>query len=367
MQGTFVEVRPSFIIGSDSRGLVAVTILAGKVDRADVGEETQVTAPELYHQYEVYGVCVRSSFPLCLPVRSSADLIQVEVRLEPPDYFPNLLQGTPLQLSPFGNFSYAELPDGASYAIWNGLGEFLVSQDGRRIYCRRFDETSLESFQVYLLGQAIAFALVKNGLEPLHATCVVIDGKTVALLGDSGYGKSSLAACFLQAGHRLLTDDLLVLREATGGFQAYPGPPRIKLFPQMARRFLGESVSGVPMNSDTRKLIVPLELNRVWPHAAPLAAIYAITAPDETELEQGVRIESVPTREAFPLLMKNVFNYVILDFERQYRVFSLTARLASVAPVKRLLYPRSESALPLVREAIINDLRLVGGGFGITT
>jgi hypothetical protein len=359
MPGRFVDGCSELEIGKCRRGFTFVTMLAGKIDRADVGEETQVTALELFHQYEVYGIGLRTSFPLCLPERSSAALIEVEVRLEPAGYFSDMLHDTPLQLSPFGNFSYAQLQDGSSYVIWNCLGEFLVSSDGRRIACRRFAETSLESFQVYLLGQAIAFALVKNGLEPLHATCVVIDGKTIALLGDSGYGKSSLAACFLEAGHRLLTDDLLVLREVPDGFEAYPGPPRIKLFPHMARRFLGESLSGVPMNSGTRKLIMPLEPERVCAYPEPLAAIYAIAAPDDAAQEQGVRIESVRSREAYLLLMSNIFNYVIMDSARQQRLLRLASRWACLAPVKWLFYPRSESVLPLVREAILGDLRRI--------
>jgi len=55
-------------------------------------------------------------------------------------------------------------------------------------------------------------------------------------LGDSGHGKSSLAACFLAAGHRLLTDDLLVIGESGDYLMAHPGPPRIKLFPAVWRR-----------------------------------------------------------------------------------------------------------------------------------
>jgi len=334
-----------------------MTIRAGKVSGTDVGDETQTMKPELSHQYEVYGICLRTEFPLSLPERTSTDMIQVEILKGPAEFFSDLLRDTPLQRSPYGNFFYAHFQDGSTYVRWNNLGEFQVSTDGRRISCRRFEETPLESFEVYLLGQAISFALVKGGLEPLHATCVVVEGQAIALLGDSGYGKSSLAACFLEAGHRLLTDDLLVAQEIPGGFQAHPGPPRIKLFPEMAQRFLGESVDGVPMISDTRKLIMPLEPRQVCPHAAPLAAIYAMAAPNECAQMQGVRIESVLSRDAFVLLMNNIFNYVIVDSKRLQRQFKSTARLAAVAPVKRLLYPRLASALPLVREAIINDLR----------
>jgi hypothetical protein len=89
-----------------------------------------------------------------------------------------------------------------------------------------------------MLGQALSFALVKQHLEPLHATVVEIEGEGVAFLGGSAFGKSTIAASFLSAGHRLLTDDLLVLQERAGTIWAYPGPPRIKVFPDVAGRFL---------------------------------------------------------------------------------------------------------------------------------
>ena len=64
---------------------------------------------------------------------------------------------------------------------------------------------------------------------------IVVNGRAVAFLGASTYGKSSLAACFIAAGHRLLTDDTLRLEERDGQWIAYPGPPRLRLLPKVAR------------------------------------------------------------------------------------------------------------------------------------
>ena len=88
-----------------------------------------------------------------------------------------------------------------------------MSADGRHVAAGHLGNASAESFQSYLLGWVLSFALVKQGYEPLHATAVVVDGKAVAFLGTSGDGKSTLAAAFLHAGHTLLTDDLLLIRE----------------------------------------------------------------------------------------------------------------------------------------------------------
>src|SRR5207249_3480420 len=147
-------------------------------------------------------------------------------------------------------YRYASLRDGSIYVRWDTIGEFLVAADGCRITCRRVEASSPESFQVYMLGQALSFALVKQRFEPLHATVVVVNDRAVAFLGENGSGKSSLAACFVDAGHRLLTDDLLIVQERSNRLLAFPGPARIKLFPQIAGRFLGGVADRVPMNPD---------------------------------------------------------------------------------------------------------------------
>ena len=338
------------------RGHAAVAPLKYPQAPEEVREQTLAAAPRFCHQYEVYGISLRSSFPLSLPERSGTGLMEIKVQKGPADFFSDSLRGANLLPSLYRTFSYAHLNCGSSYVRWDGLGEFHVSPDGRTITCRRFEEAHLECFQVYLLGQAISFALVKAGLEPLHATCVAIDGKAVAFLGDSGYGKSSLAACFLEAGHRVLTDDLLVVREVPGGFEAYPGPPRIKLFSEMATRFLGGFLGGVPMNSGTGKLILPLESKRVCADVIPLEVIYAIAPPEVAAQNEFARIECVASRHAFVLLMNNVFNYQIVDSKRLNRQFGAVAGLAAGMPMKRLFYPRRVEALPWVREAILADL-----------
>ena len=69
-----------------------------------------------------------------------------------------------------------------------------------------------------MLGQALSFALIERGFEPLHGTAVVVDGVAAVFLGGSGCGKSSLAASFLATGHRVLTDDLLIVQPSGDRF-----------------------------------------------------------------------------------------------------------------------------------------------------
>ena len=161
------------------------------------------------HRYCVYGVGVVSDTPLDLPAYEHDPLCDVECLRAPASFFEKAVATSAFTESDSW-YRHALTSDGSAYSSWSGVGEFLVSADGRRIVCRQAADAD-ESFQVYLLGQALAVALVQQQFEPLHATVVVADGRAIAFLGQPAFGKSTLAACFLEAGHRLLTDDLLVL------------------------------------------------------------------------------------------------------------------------------------------------------------
>src|SRR3989442_5163498 len=64
------------------------------------------------------------------------------------------------------------------YLGWRGPFEFLVAADGRRIVARPLPGLARmpRAFETYLLGQVLSFALIARGLEPLHATAVVVVG-----------------------------------------------------------------------------------------------------------------------------------------------------------------------------------------------
>ena len=304
------------------------------------------------YNYGVYGVALHSEIPLCLARHSDTSLASVHIRRGSSEWFASATEGAELQQAPSSWYRYGQLADGSSYARWENVGEFLASADGKTVVCRQASEAPAESFHVYLLGQALSFALVHQGFEPLHATTIVVDGEALVFLGESGYGKSSLAACFLAAGHRILTDDLLLIRDGC----AYPGPPRLKLFPAMARKFLGDASGGVPMNTVTRKMIVPLSDSYVRTTPAPVRAIFALAPPRNVFRKQAVRIEALPPRDAFIELVRNTFNYRITAARRLERQFTEAARLAAAIPVRRLSHPRDINRLPAVRDAILNDV-----------
>jgi hypothetical protein len=305
----------------------------------------------------VYGISLRSEIPLSLPECQGDEIARIELLHGTTEHFAEAIADAKL-IDRADWCQSAHLDNGSSYVRWRGLGEFLVTADGKRIWCARAPDALPESFQVYLLGQALSFALVKGGFEPLHGTAIEHEGHAIALLGSSGFGKSTLAASFIAAGCRLLTDDLLLLRPGAGGLEAYPGPPRIKLHPDSARQILGPTATAVPMNPQTDKHVIGLDAAQRCQIPIPLRVIYVLTPPEEMHRLRRVRTVQLSARKAFFALVENTFNHYITDPDRMGRQLAQTSRLINLVPVRKLSYPRSYARLREVREAILADSQL---------
>jgi hypothetical protein len=254
-------------------------------------------------------------------------------------------------------FSCHRLGDGATYLRWTGLFEFLISSDGRRILYYPQKRASFESLTVYLLGQVLSFSLLAFGVDSLHGTVVDVDGEAVAFLGDCGYGKSTLGAALLARGCPILTDDLVALEPRDTGWIAHPGIPRLKLFPSVARKLLGRDVTGTPMNRSTSKLVVTLNERQSTREPLPLKAIYVLSAPRGRGGPARARISGLSGPDAFLEIIRAAFNLLVLESGRFATQFAFANRLITDVSVRRLTYPRKLSALPVVCNALLADLR----------
>lgn len=302
--------------------------------------------------FQLSGITLASEWDIHAPASTAEPHISL---LEADEQFFQALDRRPaLRSLPF---YYQRLPDGSLYLHWRDQFEFHISPDSRTIHARAFPGVPEESLQVYLLGQVISFALIGLGIESLHASTIVINGAAVAIIGDSGYGKSSLAGAFVRAGFKLLSDDLLVLEASGSGFTAFPGLPRLKLYDVMANRFITDRCGGVAMNQDhSPKRIYPMEQD--WHRSpAPLAAFYSLVEPRLTANLLNVRMDTLTEREAFLEITKNSFNVAMREIGRLEKHMSWARDIANVVPVRRLAYPRKVEMFEPVISAVVKDLK----------
>ena len=251
------------------------------------------------------------------------------------------------------SFGYGFSQDGWLYMTWRRLFDFAVSPDGRKIIGRAQERAKPDSFETHLLSQVLSSAMLRVGIEPIHGTVLATSVGGVAILGDSGYGKSSLAASFMAAGDRLVTDDLLVVRPGPEGLMVMPGPQRMKLMPSTARKLLGRRAEGVSINDRTRKAVIPLLPTQVAHEPVPLKGIFALGRPARESQVTRTTARQLSQRAAFLELTKNSFNSLVVDSGRLQAHFAIVTEIATQVPVYRVSYPRGLSDLPAVRDVIL--------------
>jgi hypothetical protein len=136
---------------------------------------------------------------------------------------------------------------------------------------------------------------------------------------------------------------------------AHSGPPRIKLFPEIARGVFGRA-RGVRMTKGASKLVIPLDDRHACASAVPLKAMYVVAPPERCRSLTGVTIRRLSKRHACLALLRNAFNMAVAEPARLKRQFAFAVSVANSVPIKRIAYPRTIPSLARARNAILADL-----------
>jgi hypothetical protein len=250
-------------------------------------------------------------------------------------------------------FAQLKFADGSRYLRWQHLVECIVSGDRKELLLRELGPSGLQGFQSHLLGPAISFVLLDRGREILHGGALSFADTGIAIMGDSGTGKSTLAAALIASGGRSITDDLLVFTEREAGFEIEAGPPRLKLFPATARALLPGRRDSVRMNPFTSKRVYALRNEETEPRKVPLRGIWVLTARAE---QSGCSIRRLSGSEAVRTLLANTFVTVEQAPARQARLLQHAAALAARVPVYTLTLPHGLSRLVEQSSIIAREL-----------
>lgn len=179
---------------------------------------------------------------------------------EPPK--PLVIDGPFTQLSADGSLRFS----------LETVGRFLVRGDGH-ITVAPHPQASGPQIRAALFSTPFAALCHQRGVLPFHASCVVINGRAVAITGISGAGKSTLAAVMARRGHPLLAEDVCVVDcRAEGGPMVLPSPGRLKLW-RDAVEALGLTADPADRIGGAREKFDLARIASFHPSALPLAAI----------------------------------------------------------------------------------------------
>lgn len=239
---------------------------------------------------------------------------------------------------------------------WEAVGAFRVTADTVEVEPAPGVGDDLLAFP--LLGPVLAVALHLRGVYVIHASAIALaGGSAFALLGNKGAGKSTTAAAFVRAGHRLLTDDLVAVAAPEGPAPlVLPGWGQVKLSAEAERRFAGDATPRpfVHEGIDKTRLLLGGAAFRSEP--APLARLYLL---ERGPVGAGPSVRPASAAEALPALLPHAyaarFGRALLGGRASAWHLRATARLAASGRVARLVVPGDLDRLPEAVALVARD------------
>jgi hypothetical protein len=221
------------------------------------------------------------------------------------------------------------------------FGTALISPNGDRVLCAP-PVVEAWRWQRFLVGRVLPWAALLRGRELLHGSAVRVGNRAVAVLADSGFGKTSIAVRLMLCGGGFITDDVLALSDDGDRMHAHPGPAIVALRPSEReglepadRRRLGRVLGR------SGKTYVAVERER---GPVPLGGLYFLErgAGGGRRFERGVD----PRR-----LLASTFIAGVDSPRRLVGLLDLCARLEAAVPIWRVEADYDAGAAPLA-EAI---------------
>lgn len=270
--------------------------------------------------------------------------------------------------APLGGEPYDRwiLPDGTVKAEFRRTGEdyllrfpaeadFAIAADGSQVNGWPAPDVPHEHFLSLFHNSVLPLIGDHHGGLFLHGSAVVIGGRAVAFLGQSGDGKTTLAGAFAKAGYPFLTEDVIEIVPKDGDYLLQPKPSGLRVFADSAAWLIGADTAG---KSRYDKIDVAAAMTLPFAATpAPLAALVLLGS----DRDAALALHQLPAPAAVQRLLPHSFVLDVEDKRRLRSHFSRIVGLATEVPCSMLDYTRHYDELPGVIAATIAHVAKVGG------
>ena len=237
---------------------------------------------------------------------------------------------------------------------------FHITSEGL-ITCFLHEGSTMQLLRHLLLNQIIPRYLATTGRLVLHGGAVTLaNGKSVAFLGNSGFGKSTLVSSFHQNGATLINDDCILLGCTENGVTAIGGLSGIRLFPDSVGAVFSESTgfTNYAPYTDKQQLFLKDEVGDNPPEPSKLDALFLLNDPKEDPTD----IVSIDAATAGDAMLAMIYGAFSLDPSDKKMITSnfhnVGKAINEQLNIFKLQYPRVHERLPEVRATVIKHVEL---------
>jgi hypothetical protein len=216
-----------------------------------------------------------------------------------------------------------------------GVARFLM-RGGREILFDAEEGHDPGDVTLFLLGTCFAVILQQRGCIVMHASAVSVHGKAMLFCGQSGAGKSTIAAMLCKRGYPLMNDDVCSLRPESGGsFSVTPDGRMLKLWtPSVDHLELAERRGPSVRNNTDKFYLAPPVSERA---SQRVGGVYILQGLPEGESVSLARLSVV---EGMMELKRNSYRpSLVWAMSMEARYFQATAALQADASLYALRRP----------------------------
>ena len=280
-------------------------------------------------RYRACGLAIESdlALPGLLPLSDGGD---ADVTIAAED-LPEMLPGEVVQQGP----NWARTADAFLLRVID-VGSFCI-RDAAAIRYMPAPGVEREELTAFLTGSVLGILLHLRGKVVLHASAIIVGGRAMLFFGQSGAGKSTIAAALGERGYPMLSDDLGVLTtQADGTVLVEADGRRHKLWEQAIRGLSLADRQGEGVRHQINKFYQAprVEIST----ATPIGGIYELA---EQRAGQAFEIEPLALSDAAVVIRHNAFRARMMWQLGQkidyFRTAALIARQARIATLRRPL------------------------------
>jgi len=225
---------------------------------------------------------------------------------------------------------------------------FYVS-NGNKIIVEAENGSDEQSIILYILGTCMGAIMHQRNRLVIHGNAIRVGEGCVVFAGQSGNGKSTLAAAFHQRGYSILADDLAVIDEQG---KVQPSYPQIKLWHDTAKKLEIEISRLKRIRLQIDKYAYPIK-DGFCTIPLPIKAIYILNNHNQDEF----LFEPIKGIAKFNPLKNNTYRINHLDglgLKKQH--FKRCSQLANQIQLTRITRPNDSFELNTLVELIEADL-----------
>lgn len=299
-------------------------------------------------RYLVHGVRVSSEIPLPVQDLRAIGRPEINIVVRSPRQMRSELTdlrrvGTALGTSRDRPSATLHLCTAGTILNLAGIGDFLMHSDAHRITVMPTPGASRSVVNHSLVTMPLARALLDLDMVPLHASVVSVPGRTLAFVGPSGEGKSTLAAACQAQGAQVISDDMAVLTIHTSKACVRVGNSSLRL--SAASKFsVGgpEAFQTIGFAQDEKSLVVRIpkdEGRRGSPREENEVQLDTIYLLERCVSANKVHFEDPGAAETTARLNAHIVSASMLPAYRQRRLVSEIKKLRELVEIRVLRMP----------------------------